>query len=247
MIVLKNSLGWFITLPITMSWTDVNSNILVKSAQLSSGPSVVTGLSAYTARRFSLKGIIFFIDKNNIRAEFDTIKNLLQYPPIEVKREDDRYTTAYPTSINEKWIDGGRELEVDISMLAPDPFFYGETATSSRNGIISSDTWTITPEGNTQVYPIITIDLQTGTLVDPVITNGSYEISFDRTFAGSNQITIDCNTMGILVNGQPDIAGINDEWLLHSFPLLQQENTISFSGSGTFNTNVVVEWKAKWL
>ena len=90
MIVLTNSKGSTMTLPITMGWTKVDIQKRAEVNELALGGGVIAGRLTYTPRSFTLSGSLYIGDKVANNDFYDDLKKFLEFQPIEVDRGYDR-------------------------------------------------------------------------------------------------------------------------------------------------------------
>ena len=141
MIVLTNTKGSTMNLPITMGWQKVDIQKRAEVNELALGGGVIAGRLTYTPRSFTLSGSLYIGDKVANNDFYDDLKKFLEFQPIEVDRGYDRHILGYVTSLSCNGMDDDAELELSIGMIAPNPFFYGaEQSMSHRCHRTVSDT-----------------------------------------------------------------------------------------------------------
>jgi len=235
-IKLTNALGAEKILPLTMFFKRVPLEIEVPSQPLFGlDGDVVTGKPTLRPRQFTLEGRIYHPNKERIRQELDSILSFLMHPPIEVYRHHthDRFLRARALGAPQDWIDLGAELSLQIPMIAHDPYWYGPEVTVNISG-----TQTITVEGTAPTYPLITT---AGSVSSLVVSNALTGQGF--VVAGATGvIEVDCDkrNMSVTVGGINRVDLIDDDWVLHSWPLLPGENQI------TTNTPITVTYRPRW-
>jgi phage-related protein len=233
---LTNALGAEKILPLTMFFKRVPLEIEVPSQPLFGlDGDVVTGKPTLRPRQFVLDGRIYYPDKDRIERELDSLLSLLMKPPIEVYRQHhhDRFLRAYPLGAPQDWIDLGAELALQIPMVAPDPYWYGQEVTVTVSG-----TQTITVEGTAPTYPLITTASSVSSLtVSNALTGQEFVVA-----GATGVIEVDCDkrNMSVTVGGINRIDLIDDDWVLHSWALLPGENQI------TTNTLVTLTYRPRW-
>ena len=236
MIRLTNALGAEKILPLTMSFKRVPFDIDVPTQPLLGlDGDVVTGKPTLRPRQFTLEGGIYHPNKEHIRQELDGILSFLMHPPIEVYRHHthNRFLRAHALGAPQDWIDLGAELGLQISMVAHDPYWYGQEVTVTVLG-----TQTITVDGTAPTYPLITT---TGGAASLTVSNLLTGKEFAVTGA-TGVIEVDCDkrNMSVTVDGANRVDLIDDDWVLHSWALVPGENQI------TTNTPITVTYRPRW-
>ena len=262
MITLINAQSSTLTLPLTMGWTRVPFEKRVPVERLVGNGGVISGRQTIEPRRFQLTGSIFMLGSNTTHSQvkqanidwFDALQYFLKFTPIEVQRNDGRRILAYPTSVDQNWVDDDEELELTISMIAPEPFFYGPVESEDEVGIGQTDVphdFTLTTGGSHRSYPVITMVMKSGTMIDPSFECGAYKIELDGSFDfdvyDPDTIVIDAKCMRVLVNGISAINTAGDDFLVKGFPLLIGDNVITFNATGTFEVDINFTWYPLWL
>jgi len=236
-IKLTNALGAEKILPLTMFFKRVPFDIDVPSQPLYGlDGEVRTGKSTLRPRQFVLDGRIYYPgDKDRIERELDSILSFLMKPPIEVYRQHhhDRFLRAYPLGAPQDWIDQGAELSLQIPMVAPDPYWYGQEVTVTVSG-----TQTITVEGTAPTYPLITT---AGSVSSLVVSNALTGKGFAVSGAtGVIEVDNDERNPSVVVGGVSRLDLISEPWLLNGFELLPGQNQI------TTNTPITVTYRPRW-
>lgn len=219
MIKLINRQGAQMILPATIIFKRVPLAIDVPSQPLYGRDGAVkTGKSTIQPRQFSLEGRIYYPDRARIRQEMDELLPFLMQPPLEVYRhhEDTRCLTAYPLGAPQDWIDDGAELELQVPMIALDPYWYGPEATVQVSG-----TQAVEVEGTAPVHPLIRT---TGSVSGLVVTN--HTTNETLIVSGAGVIEVDNDDFTCRINGENRLDAVNPEWLILGFRLLPGENQI---------------------
>ena len=229
MIKLINALGATKTLPIGVGWRSIPHDRNVPIERLH-GKGVRVGREAITPRSFILQGSIWYPSVSQTEEEADALIAFLQHSPIEVYRKhtDDRYMVAYPTSIPQDWVNG-RELNIRINMIAPDPFWYGAEVTS--------DSLTIEVGGNAPTYPLLTLTASGNVTVTNTLTEQVVEV----TAILNDVIVVDNDRMEVTVNGVKKLSAVSDAWLINGFNLLPNTNILTVS-----NAVLQTKYKPRW-
>ena len=81
MIVLTNTKGSTMNLPITMGWTNVNIQKRAEVNELALGGGVIAGRLTYTPRSFTLSGSLYIGDKVANNDFYDDLKKFLEFQP----------------------------------------------------------------------------------------------------------------------------------------------------------------------
>ncbi len=236
MVRLTNARGADKILPLTMSFRRVPLEIEVPTQPLfGRHGEVVVGRPRRRPRKFTLQGSIYHHDKNEIRRELDSILSLLMHPPIEVYRHHthDRCLVAYPVGAPHEWRGRGQELNLQITMVAPDPDWVGPTTTASVSG-----TRTIEVAGTAPTHPLIKT---TGSVSSLTVSNALTGKGFAVTGAsGVVEVNCDHREMTVKVNGINRIDLINEDWLLNGWELVPGANQIAT------NTPIMVTYRPRW-
>ena len=226
MINLYNALGAEKLLPETIILKNIPFAIALPMQQLHGmDGAVVTDKAAIQPRQISLEGRIYYPgDKGRIEQELDSLLAFLMHPPIEVYREhyQDRHLIAYPLGAPQDWIDRGAELALQIPMVAPDPYFYGQEVM-----VEVSDTQVIDVSGTAPTWPVITT---ADSVVNLHVANGLTGKEFTVSSAGG-VVEVDCFplNLSVKVDGENALDLIDDTWKLCSWELLPGNNQITTS------------------
>lgn len=230
---LVNNRGAEKILPETIIFRDVPLDINVPITSLAGRDGGVRiGRSTILPRTFELKGRIYYPDRAKIRQVFDELLPFLMQAPLDVWRlaEVNRYLRAHPQGAPHSWIDLGKELEVNITMLALDPYWYGD-----KEAVPVSGTGTIYTYGNAPVYPIIKT---TGSAVNLQVTHAKTGKTIKVT--GTGIVEVDCADLVVKIDGVNSLDKVNDEFKLGLFELVAGENTITTSHP------ITVSFRHRW-
>ena len=235
MIRLTNALGAEKILPLTIFFKRVPLEIDVPTQPLYRlDGDVVTGKPTLRPRQFVLDGRIYYPgDKDRIERELDSILSFLMYPPVEVYREHhhDRCLIAYPLGAPQDWIDGGAELALQIPMVAPDPYWYGQEVVVELNG-----TQVITVDGTAPVCPLIkTTSSVIGLMVVNVTTDQEILVEGE-----TGVIEVDSYNYTVTVDGVSRLDLVNDDWLLTGFELVPGQNELITT------TPITLTYRPRW-
>ena len=234
MIKLTNALGAEKILPLTMFFKRVPLEIEVPSQPLFGlDGDVVTGKPTLRPRQFVLDGRIYYPDKDRIERELDSLLSLLMKPPIEVYRQHyhDRFLRAYPLGAPQDWIDEGAELALQIPMVAPDPYWYGQEVE-----VVVTGTQTITVDGTAPTHPLI---VTTGPVSNLTVYNTL--TGKDIVVNGATGIVeVDNDQFAVTVSDINRLDLVNESWLLYGWELLPGENQI------TTNTPIAMTYRPRW-
>ena len=234
MIKLVNRVGAERRLPPTILFKRVPFAIHVPHQAILGGDGAVqTGKATVQPRQFSLEGRIYYPDRARIRQELDELLPFLMQAPIEVYRhhEDTRCLTAYPLGAPQDWIDEGAELELQVPMIALDPYWYGPEVTVQVSG-----TQTITVEGTAPTYPLITTAGSVSNLtVSNLLTGKEFAVA-----GATGVIEVDNADHTVTVDGINRLDLVNEDWFLAGFDLLPGQNQI------TTNTPITLTYRPRW-
>ena len=233
MIKLLNRVGAERRLPPTIFFKRVPFAIHVPHQAILGGDGAVqTGKATVQPRQFSLEGRIYYPDKARIRQELDELLPFLMQAPIEVYRhhEDTRFLRAQPLGAPQDWIDEGAELELQVPMIALDPYWYGQEVT-----VQVDDTQTITVDGTAPAIPQI---VALGVTDNLAIVNESNGHSINVNASGD--VEIDNTDYVCRVNGADRLDLIDDSWFLTGFELVPGQNQI------TTNTPITLTYRPRW-
>ena len=234
MVRLKNAQGAEITLPPTIYMPKVPFDIRMSTQALAGADGVIiTGKSTLGAPNFALQGRLYYPgDKAKIRQEADRLLAFLMHAPIEVYPPwaDGRCLIAHPQGMPQHWIDKGVELDLQIPMLAPDPYWYGD-----KEELVLSGAQYIEIEGNAPVIPFIET---TSTVPSLMVISGDYEISIT---GASGKIEIDSVNFEVKVDGENRVDLANDSWKAFGFALFPGENLISS------NVEIKLSFRPRWF
>ena len=235
MVKLTNALGAEKLLPETIIFKQVPFDLHLPFQQLYGRDGAVkTGKTTILPRQFVLDGRIYYPgDKGRIERELDSILSFLMHPPIEVYRlhTHDKFLRAYPLGTPQEWIDLGAELSLQIPMIAPDPYWYGQEVTETITG-----TQTITVDGTAPTHPLI---LTTGPVSNLTVYNALTGKSVVVDGA-TGIVEVDNAQFAVTVSGTNRLDLVNESWLLHGWELLPGENQI------TTNTPITVTYRPRW-
>ena len=234
MIKLTNALGAEKILPLTMFFKRVPLEIEVPSQPLYGlDGDVVTGKPTLRPRQFVLDGRIYYPDKDRIERELDALLSFLMHPPIEVYRHHthDRFLRAHALGAPQDWIDQGAELSLQIPMVAPDPYWYGQEVTETITG-----TQTITVDGTAPTHPLI---ITTGPVSNLTVYNALTGKSIVVNGA-TGIVEVDNAQFTVSVSDINRLDLVNENWLLHGWELLPGQNQI------TTNTPITLTYRPRW-
>jgi len=116
-------------LPFQFSWTDIPREINVPRSEMATGDGTRrAGKETIEEFSFTVEGTIWDIDRAENIDERDGIADFIQYTPIRVYQlpEDDRFVYAHVQNFNQNWQDERTQLDLSISFVALDPFFYSD-------------------------------------------------------------------------------------------------------------------------
>lgn len=238
------------TLPSTISMRRVPLGITVPTAPRAEGSgSVVVGRSRLQARQFSLSGSIYYPDRQQIRDAADNLLQFLQHPPIEVYRwpyPDPRRLYAWPMGAAQDWMDAGAELGLDIPMLAPDPYWYGDEETSARP---ESGLWTVDVAGTAPTYPVVEIEVSaSGGALTVAHTGTGLAIGVAGNHQPGDIVTVD--TAAFTAYRQRGgletsiVGALSDGFLAAGFSLWPGENGLDYSGP---EATVTLTYRSRWI
>ncbi len=235
MIKMTNALGAEMIVPDTILFRNVPLEINVPTVSLAGKHGGVrTGKSTLRPRLFALEGRIYYPDKNYIRQQHDNLLEFLMQPPIEVYQlEQERYLMAYPQGMPQGWIDLGKELELNIQMIALDPFWYGAEISETLTG-----TQVIEVAGTAPTPPVIaTANSVEGLTISNLRTGQTVEIS---GATGIIEVYNHENDPQVYVGNESRLDLINDAWLLKPFKLVPGQNEI------TTSTEITLAYRPRW-
>lgn len=249
MVVLTNSKSASLTLPLTMSVQKMNFNKEVPITRITGDGGILSGDQTFSIREIVVSGAIFLGSKEANREYYDNLLKFMKYQPIEINRGNSRNILGYLKSVGFNGMDGDEELEVSFAFTAPDPFFYGDLVTEEQEGLSGGESFTIDNEGAYRSYPIISITINSGVAVDlNLSSDAGYEVEVTGTFVIDDVIIIDCKKMTATLNGDSIIGSLGDDFLVNGFALEPEDNELTFSvASGTFEADVVVEYRERWI
>lgn len=233
MIKLINSEGEQKTLPSTIFFKRVPFDLNVPFQHLPGRDgAIVTGKPTIQPRLFTLEGRIYHQgNKEKVKREADSLLAFLMNAPVEVHLGD-RFLISYPQGMPQQWIDEGIELDLQIPMLAADPYLYGAYAELALEG-----TESIVVDGNAPSIPFIKVE---NGVADFTVTNNRTNQEI-RIAGASGVIEIDNLNHRVKVEGVDRLDLANDEWLISGFSLLPGENLVSA------NTKVKLSFRPRWL
>jgi len=249
-VLIANAFGATKILPPTISWRSVPLEISVPLAELADRPGAVrTGRSRLRPRTIRLEGPIYYPDPAAIRAEVDSILELLSHPPLQVYQHDadERFLFAWPTGAPQEWIDARREVQLTVNMLAPDPYFYGPENQDVEVITASNHAWTIDVDGTAPTHPLVTLVVRGG-FSDPRITLASTgrSIRLVGAFAPGDVIEIDTARYIVRRNGVEEMSLAHEDWLIGGFALMPGANPLSWSCTGTPDVDVRITYRSRW-
>jgi phage-related protein len=245
MIRMTNDTGATLSLPLTMGWQKVSLSKTVSVQGLVTGGGVVSGYcDGYAPRDFTLSGSLFYGSKASNLAGYDELKRFLSHSPIEVERND-RFVVAYVTGFDCNGLDDDDELELSVSFVAPDPFFYGDEVTEEALAVTTSATVSIEVEGTSPTEPIITIEVVSATAENISISTENYVIDLAGDYEVGDVITIDCKRFLADLNGASIVGFLGDDFLIDGFVLLVGNNDVTIEADGTID--VLLKYRTKWL
>ncbi|MDI9414184.1 MAG: hypothetical protein QM401_11545 [Bacillota bacterium] len=233
MIKLINSEGEQRILPSTIFFKRVPFDLNVPFQHLPGRDgAIITGTPTIQPRLFTLEGRIYHQgDKEKVKREADSLLVFLMAVPIEVHLGD-RFLVSYPQGMPQQWIDEGIELELQIPMLAADPYFYGELVELTLEGAEI-----IVVSGNARAIPFIKTE---NSAADFTMTNNRTNQEV-RITGASGIIEIDNFNHRVKVEGVDRLDLANDEWLISGFSLLPGENLVSV------NAKAKLSFRPRWL
>lgn len=235
MVRLSNALGAEKLLPETIIFKQVPFDLHLPFQQLyGRDGAVVTGPSSIEPRQFSLEGRIYYPgDKGRIRQDLDALLAFLMHPPIEVYRQHthERFLRAYPLGAPQDWIDEGAELALQIPMVAPDPYWYGQEVTGTITG-----TQTITVDGTAPTHPLI---VTTGPVSNLTVYN-AFTGKGIVVNGATGIVEVDNDQFTVSVSGANRLDLVNESWLLYGWELLPGDNVI------TTNTPITMTYRPRW-
>ena len=244
MIQLRNRLGATITLPATISWRRVPFAIRVPVVDNAHGDgSIVIGRHRLEARQFRLSGSIYYPSRERIRQEADTILSFLQHRPIEVFKwpGSERRLYAYPQGMSQDWLDVGAELVVDIPMLAPDPYWYGQAVTLTQ---AAAGDWQLDVDGNASTHPVVGVTLQaSGSGLTIANLSTGHVIDVSGSYQSGDVVTIDTARYHAEVDGEPIIDRLNDQFIGQGFALQPGINELQYTGPAA---TVTLTYRPRW-
>ena len=124
---LINNQGEELILPFQFSWTDIPRSINVPRSEMATGDGTRrAGKETVEEFSFTVEGTIWDIDRAENIDQRDGIADFIQHTPIRVYQlpEDDRFVYAHVQSFDQNWQDERTQLDLSISFVALDPFFY---------------------------------------------------------------------------------------------------------------------------
>lgn len=230
MINMTNSLGISFSLPITIGWDKVAIQKRAEVNELAQGGGVIAGRLTYMPRSFNITGSIFVGEKVANNTFYDELKNFLRYEPIEISRGYDRHILAYMRGIDCNGMDDDAELELNISMIAPDPFFYGAEVLEEMD---APGTSPITISGNVGTQPTITVIVTSALAEDLAISIGDYVIDILGDLVLDDVIVINCKDYTVTLNGDSIIGSVGDDFLINGITLFPGESNVIIEMTGT--------------
>lgn len=250
-VLIANAFGATKILPPTISWRSVPLEISVPLAELADRPGAVrTGRSRLRPRTIRIEGPIYYPDPAAIRAEVDSILELLSHPPLQVYQhhEDERYLLAWPTGAPQEWIDARREVQLSVSLVAPDPLFNGPQEERVEGEVWSGHSWLIDVDGTAPTHPVITI--RVGGTGGPLIlynNTAGLHIHVGGTYQPGDVVVVDTSryTATLQRGGveTPIVNRLGDEFLVSGFELEAGENVLLYMGPAA---DVAVSWRPRW-
>jgi len=198
--------------------------------------------------------------------------------PLRLFRHEnaDRYMLVYKRGINHGYVTGrygGRVFTLSLEFRAADPLFYAATIQNKLHSVsVSSKKLEINNPGTVDQQPVIFIKARSGNLVDPALANGSAQMEYDGIITEGKALVINCERrIALLTDGnlnyyldkwgvftEEDITSptsetneinkISGDWLVYGFPLLPEENEITYSDDATssHNADVSIAWRPKY-
>lgn len=248
MIRLANKLGATLNLPSTISFRQVPLVMSVPTAPNAHGDgSVVVGRCRVEPRQFTLSGSIYYPDRQQIRDFADALLQFLQHPPIEVYKwaaPDSRRLYAYPLGAAQDWMDAGAELVVNIPMVAPDPYWYGNETVSHRP---ASGAWTVDVDGTAPTHPVMTVHV-TGSSSSAIVVSGPGGVlQVAGPWQSGDVLHVDTEAFtATLTRGgttSPAVDRLSNEFVADGFELLPGANTLTYTGP---NASVSVTYRPRW-
>jgi len=254
---LINSIGAEKTLHIGLSLRNIPYSRTIPSVSVQNR-SVITGQPSIQARRISINGSIYYSDRDDIITEFDSIMPFLSYEPICVYQQntDERHLKAYVEGVPQVWIDGRRELQLRITMIALDPLFYGNEGEDEQENAGNNHRFNLNTGGTAPNYPVFEITVNSPTsyvtitqenteksiLIDTDVDIYDYNDS-DFAFQEGDIITIDTYNYTVKLNGVNRLDLADDEWLVYGFELYD-ENPLRINTDG--NIDIKTTYRPRW-
>lgn len=248
---LIDSRGAMKILPVTISWRSVPLEISVPLTEIADRAGAVrTGRSRLRPRTIRIEGPIYYPDPAMIRSEVGSILELLSYPPIQVYQhhEDERYLLAWPTGAPQEWIDARREAQLSVTLVAPDPFFYGPQEEHEEEEVQSGHTWLVNVDGTASTHPEVTIRV-IGTGGPLILSNNTagVQIYIEGTYQSGDAVAVDTSryTATLRRGGleTPIVSRLGDAFLVKGFALHPGENGLQYTGP---EADVAMSWRPRW-
>lgn len=249
MIRLVNSAGATLALPSTISFRQVPLTIGIPTAPNAHGDGgIVVGRIRLEPRQFTLSGSIYFSDRQPIRDFLDILLQFLQHPPIEVFKwpaPDPRRLFAYPLGVPQDWMDAGAELGINIPMVAPDPYWYGDEVEVAQ---LDAGLWDVDVDGTAPTHPVVTIRVRAagGPLVIRHMSTGRL-IDIVGNYAPGDVVRVDTATFTAALQSEgvetPIIDRLGNEFVGNGFSLLPGANALQYTGP---DADVTLSWRPRW-
>lgn len=244
MIVLTNSKGSTMNLPITMGWPQVDIQKRAEVNELALGGGVIAGRLTYTPRSFTLSGSLYIGDKVANNDFYDDLKKFLEFQPIEVDRGYNRHILGYVTSLSCNGMDDDAELELSIGMIAPNPLFYGVEVIHEVLGATGTVSDTIIAEGSVPADLKIHVEITSLTASSLSISIGEYDLAITGDYVQGDVLEIDTKNFTVELNGASIINSVGDDFLVYGMKLLPDENSVTITLTGTADVSFL--YRPQW-
>jgi hypothetical protein len=250
MIRLINSLGAVMDLPVSVTWIDVPLARSVPYERLSGDGAVLAGPRTLEPRTFTLRGSLFWPAREQIRVYHDGLLAFLRHTPIQVYQHhmDTRFLWAEPTGNPQQWIDGRRELQMQLQMMALDPYWYGPEVSDTKTIPLGNGGLMLAVEGTAPTFPILSVSFEgpaTGLLLSNA--NTGQVLDLYGQFTAGDVVTVNTARFAVDVNGVPTMDAAGETWLAGGYALTPGGNELSLETDA--GTDVVVShtWRPRWL
>ena len=253
---LINSRGEELILPFQFSWTDIPRTINVPRSEMATGDGTRrAGKETVEEFSFTVEGTIWDIDRSENIDQRDSIADFIQYTPIRVYQlpNDDRFVYAHVQDFDQNWQDERTQLDLNIVFAALDPFFYGEQqmqenviSLNEENGY--SRELTVESEGNRVNFPVIELTITTsgeGFTVQNLENGSNFE--YEGELTSGDLLIIDCDSAEVSVNNENKLNNANVEFLVNSFFLNPDGNTLLFESESEIEFESEIKYQARWF